>query len=398
MKRYLLTDKRCKNAEPAGAGETLLNDGAGLYLRIRPAGKVWLLIQMRNGKKTKRSLGPYPRISLSDARKLAENPPEKTLNQPAPPVVTVASLLTDWAGTETRKDIETQKRRVEMYAAPLLPLPVVNVTKANIVTTLESTRGTGKTRTSGELFSTLKRVFDYAVDHELIVVNPMSPLKKSKYGNNGEEGERVFSVEEIPIFLTKIRQHLPVKYQQVLLMQLSCSTRIGETCLAEIQHFDMNACTWFIPAENNKSKRDFIVYLSDFALTVAKAAIAERTSGFLFCGRIPELPISPKTIMKTILDKQNGGLPRLNRPRDTSALQMPGGAWSSHDVRRTSSTLMRSAGVASNIVEECLNHVEDNRMKRIYHRHETAEEMRAAWSILSARLLDFEANIQESIR
>lgn len=349
---------------------------------------------MRDGKKTKRSLGPYPRISLADARRLAENPPEKT---PKPvPVTTVAGLLADWARTETRKDMPTLTRRVEMYAASLLPLPITDISKSAIVSVLEATRATGKIRTAGDLFSTLKRLFDYALDHELIAANPMAALKKSKYGNNGEEGDRVFSVEEIPLFMTKIRQHLPVKYWRILLLQLSCATRIGETCLAKIEHFDLNARTWFIPAKNNKSKRDFTVYLSDFALDVAKSAMAERSTsaGYLFPGRDPEAPISPKSIAKTILDKQAGGLPRPNRPKDTAALLMPGGLWTSHDVRRTSATLMRSSRVAVDIVEACLNHLENDRMKRIYHRHQTAGEMRAAWAALSDRLHKFESASQ----
>src|SRR6202035_443817 len=52
----------------------LLSDGQGLSLRIRPNGtKTWLLRYRRpgTGKENFLSLGPYPDISLTDARKAA---------------------------------------------------------------------------------------------------------------------------------------------------------------------------------------------------------------------------------------------------------------------------------------------------------------------------------------
>ncbi len=47
---------------------------------------------------------------------------------------------------------------------------------------------------------------------------------------------------------------------------------------------------------------------------------------------------------------------------------------------------MTALGVSPEVAERCLNHTEDNKMKRIYQRHSYAAEMAAAWKLLGERL------------
>lgn len=68
------------------------------------------------------------------------------------------------------------------------------------------------------------------------------------------------------------------------------------------------------------------------------------------------------------------------------ALKLPGGKWTPHDLRRTGATLMVGLGVLPEVVERCLNHVEANRVKRIYQRHDYRAEMCHAWQLLGERL------------
>jgi hypothetical protein len=47
---------------------------------------------------------------------------------------------------------------------------------------------------------------------------------------------------------------------------------------------------------------------------------------------------------------------------------------------------MVELGVQPEVIERCLNHTEQNRMKRIYQRHNYAAEMANAWRLLGDRL------------
>ena len=67
-------------------------------------------------------------------------------------------------------------------------------------------------------------------------------------------------------------------------------------------------------------------------------------------------------------------------------LVLPGGRWTPHDLRRTGATIMVSLGVLPEVAERCLNHTEENKVKRIYQRHSYEVEMREAWRLLGERL------------
>ena len=47
---------------------------------------------------------------------------------------------------------------------------------------------------------------------------------------------------------------------------------------------------------------------------------------------------------------------------------------------------MTALGVIPEVAERCLNHTEDNKVKRIYQRHSYTVEMTAAWSLLGEHL------------
>ncbi len=48
--------------------------------------------------------------------------------------------------------------------------------------------------------------------------------------------------------------------------------------------------------------------------------------------------------------------------------------------------MMAVLGVQSDAIERCLNHKEQNTLKRICQRHDYREEKRAAWALLGDRL------------
>ena len=68
------------------------------------------------------------------------------------------------------------------------------------------------------------------------------------------------------------------------------------------------------------------------------------------------------------------------------ALILPGGRWTPHDLRRTGATMMVALGVLPGVADRCLNHREQNRIRRTYFGHAYETEQREAWSILGARL------------
>jgi len=48
--------------------------------------------------------------------------------------------------------------------------------------------------------------------------------------------------------------------------------------------------------------------------------------------------------------------------------------------------LMGDLGVMGEVIERCLNHIEQNKLKRIYQRHELKSEQKEAWRLLGERI------------
>jgi integrase len=176
--------------------------------------------------------------------------------------------------------------------------------------------------------------------------------------------------------------------QYAVWIMLSCGTRVGETTKARWADVDLDAGLWTIPATTTKTNTALVVHLSDFARRQFEALHALTGTGpFVFPGTDPNRHMHVRLVGKHVEDRQRGGKKRhIGRTKDVTALELPGGLWRCHDLRRTCATMMQTLGVEAGIIDRCLNHAEPNRMRRIYMQHDYADDMRRAWSLLGTRL------------
>lgn len=73
VENVVLTDMTCRNAK-AGGALYKLSDGGGLQLWVQPNGaKLWRLAYRFGGKQKLLAVGPYPVISLADARRVRDD-------------------------------------------------------------------------------------------------------------------------------------------------------------------------------------------------------------------------------------------------------------------------------------------------------------------------------------
>ena len=78
--------------------------------------------------------------------------------------------------------------------------------------------------------------------------------------------------------------------------------------------------------------------------------------------------VCEKSITKQVGDRQ---LPAYRermsgRSKHCDTLLLSGGKWTPHDLRRTGATTMGNLGIRPDVIELCLNHIEQNEMKRTY--------------------------------
>lgn len=308
--------------------------------------------------------------------------------------MTVADLFEHWILIEVsqRKNGAAEMRR--SFGKDVLPVIggvfVEDVKKANIMQVVDPILARGTNRMAKVVFSSLRQMFRFAVDRDIIEHDPTAAIRKAKIGGKDTERDRVLTEDEIRTLARQMPDAglLPTT-EAAVWIALSTCCRIGELLAARWEHIDLERMEWTIPAENSKNGKPHTVYLSRFAAEQFRRVQA-------YSGHIPWIypntkdtgPVCAKTITKQLTDRQRepgtGSMTR--RSAKTDALVLPGSKWTAHDLRRTGATLMTQLGVLPEVAERCLNHTEENKVKRIYQRHNYAGEMREAWRLLGERL------------
>jgi len=153
-------------------------------------------------------------------------------------------------------------------------------------------------------------------------------------------------------------------------------------------HVDFDRRTWGIAADIAKNGKAHTIALSDFALRQFQTLHAiTGVTPWLFPNSDLKASVCSKSTTKQVGDRQRYAKAIMkNRSQDAHALELPGGRWVPHDLRRTAATMMVQLGVLPDVVEKCLNHTEPNKFKRIYQRASYEVPMREAWRLLGEHL------------
>ena len=176
---------------------------------------------------------------------------------------------------------------------------------------------------------------------------------------------------------------------------LGTACRVSELMQAQWRDVDLDACTWRIPPEHSKNEREHVIHLSAFVLDKFRQLHALREvqadgtlRPWVFPNKAGNDHVCPKSFAKQVADrqKQDADARFSRRSRNVDALKLPGGRWTPHDLRRIAATMMGHMGVSNDVVDECLNHMIQSRVTRIYLRDRRLAEQARAFDLLGVRL------------
>ena len=262
--------------------------------------------------------------------------------------------------------------------------------KRELMAVIDHELSLGKNRTANLILSNVKQMFTYAVVRGLLETNPFAGINKSAVGGKDVERERVLCAslgkkDELTVLFEKLPDSGLIQTTQLAIkIILSTCCRIGELASARWDELDLEKGEWFLPEEKNKSGRMFTIYLSHFATKQLNALRQiNGWSEWVLPSREGDKGLNPKNLTKQISDRQKQDK-RIGKGRTnaSSTLVLPYGRWTPHDLRRTGATIMAEQGVLPDLIERCLNHAEQNKMKRIYQRHDYSEDLKRSWRIL----------------
>lgn len=373
----------------------------------------------RAGKQSEVSLGTWPTISLANIRAkrdaVAETPnpvmqrridrtkvqaniaetlahEQKRLHEATKgdSRTTLRGLFDLWQRHELskRKDHGVEALRAfEKDVFPMLgSIAIEDIKKAHIQRVLDDMQQRKIVRMTKRVFSDLRQLFRFALKRDYIEADPTAALDKKDIGTEKSRDRNLSESELTHLFKSLAISGLPAHTHIALLIQLATLARIGEVGAAQWKDVELEQRRWTMPTTKNGKKH--VVHLSDFAIEQF-TALQSLTGGSNYCfpNRSLSGPIDPKAFTKQVADRQRVGKALANRTKQFDGLILSGGPWQTHDLRRTGATQMAEhLQIMPEVIERCLNHTDENRMKAIYQRAAYAEPMREAWAAWGDRL------------
>ena len=291
MASKLLTDSQLKSIRPTGAPQRF-NDGDSLVLLVDGTGKMnWIYRFRFGGKANSLSLRGYPEVTLKQAREerdllkavllTGQNPSlyRKTakLSQRQSLDNTFNSVAKQWHDVwKCDKTPEHAKRVWSRLDANIIPdlgaMPISDISVTLLKTVLKKVETRGALSMTKRVLNTCSQVFSYAINEELIELNPAKNIDaKIAFKPHVEKHYVRINAKELPELLQRIDAYDgEVLTRYALQLMTYTFVRTNELIGARWDEVDFEKKVWRIPAERMKMRIAHIVALSSQALALLK--------------------------------------------------------------------------------------------------------------------------------
>jgi integrase len=400
-----LSDTQVKRAK-ADTKLVKLFDGHGLYLEVQPTGgKFWRFrYRQTSGKETIMTFGPYPEISLADARDKRTEARRVVLNGGDPQqhreqVRRESMQATEWTFRKIATEWHALKQnswspaythnvlhRLELDIFPDLGrLPIDGITHRELIDVFRKIESRGAHEIAKRNKAVCAQIFSYAIQSGVANRNPIVDMKDVLQVVSPGNFPAISS-DELPRFMQALRSNeacmQPVTRigLRLLLLLFLRTSELIETPWGEIEE---GKPEWIVPWQRmkmgrrrlNPIKKDHFVPLSRQALALL-SELRTITGGrkYLFPNmRDPQRPMSNNAFLKAI--------ERMGYKGDMSG----------HGFRALAmSTIKEKLGYRHEVVDRQLAHVQADKIARAYDRAEFIDERRLMmqdWADYIDRLL-----------
>jgi integrase len=362
-----------------------------LYLSVTsPASRAWIFRYQRGGKRREMGLGPYPLVSLSRARALADDHRRALvvdgldpLEQRAAAKVAAAKAghTFEWCALEHAKAMSanwTSKRHAAEWVRslrghvfPLLgALPIADVDLPRVLAVLGPLWAV-KPETASRVRGRIEVILDWArVRGFREGENParwrghLATLLPRKSRVRPVQHFTALPYAELPELIARLREQESGPAAAALEFCILTAARTGEVLGAQWGEFALAEALWIVPPERVKARVEHRAPLSPAALAIVERMAETRHSRFVFPGAHE--------------DRQ------MNSGAMIAVLRRMGVAVSVHGFRAAFSTwASERTAYPVEVRESCLGHVIGSAVSRAYARSDLLDRRRqllAAWA------------------
>ncbi len=397
--RLKLSDYGIARIKPPAAGRLEVHDliCPGLVMRITPRDvRSWsVAFKVRGeggysetgrplvGVQHRITLGRYPQVGLASARDKARTlleavsegrdprPARRAAHQERR-LNTVAAVARRFIAEDASKTVESWRRierTLELHVIPTLgDRPIREVSRDDVydlIAKVETAAGPGAAY--GAL-KHLHRLFEFALDREIVDKNPAHKIKRKDLAPNGDNGRALKDDEVRAIWKAASALGYPGG-PWVKLMMLTGQRR-NDWALAARPEIDFENQILEIQAYRYKSRRDHQVPLVGEAWEIVSGLPRQVDGDFLFSNRGGKVAVNSYAKIKRRIDELTG-------PMDDFT-------W--HDFRRTVETRMAALGIVQEHRDACLGHAKPG-LQKTYNKHDYLAEKRAALTTYAEHIL-----------
>jgi len=354
-------------------------DGEGLYVLVRPSCALWQMAY-RFGRKPKTlSIGPYPRVSLADARAKRDQA-KKILAENCDPIVVmrrrsamkVEGVIPDSFEAVAREWHATKKaewkgsysdlvlKRLEQNLFPEIGhLHVGNIDAPILLNALRKIEARGTAHVPKKVRQHAGQIFRFAIGTGHAKRDPSADLKGVLKSPPRAKNHASLRARDLPTFFVKLAiydGHPQTRYGFEFIIRTM--VRTVEARFArwpEFEALDKPSALWRIPGERMKMGVEHLVPLTPQVVELlTKLRKFSRNSEYVF----PNLQKSSRA--KSPVVSENTFLFALYRMGYHSRATV-------HGFRSTASTILNEQEFNRDWIERQLAHVEANSIRGIYN-------------------------------
>jgi len=326
----LLTDIRCRNAKKQNK-EYKLADAHGLYLHVSATGnRTWRMKYRFEGREKKLNFGPYPDVSLADAREERDmarrqlrqgvdpGVARKAAPQEEPDAITFEQIAREWHRQVTDVRAERYAKQIlDRLEADVFPpigaMKLADITPAKVLTALRAIEARGSIVMAQRVRQHISAIFVYAIAAGMAQTDPAHVIQAALKPRNKTLRPALLQVGQARDLLQKVESDSSIFVATKLASRLLALTAVrpGVLRMAELKEFedlDGPLPIWRIPAAKMKLSQErkgdaafqFIVPLATQAVETVRAAarLADGRQYLFPNAQRSKMPISDSTLSK----------------------------------------------------------------------------------------------------
>ena len=394
-----LSDLTIAKLKPPATGRLEVADEIvpGLVLRITPHGvrsfSVVFKVPGEGGyTKTGRpkvgcqhrmTLGRHPFVGVKEAREKAralleivsegrDPRPERIEAHRARRDNTVSEVAKRFIEQDAKKTVASWRRierTLEMHVLPTIgDRPIRDIGRADVHELLDGLVEENKAGAAAGVLKHTRRLFEFALDRELVDRNPARGLKRNDLKTNGDARRSLADEELRAVWQAAGDEGYPFGPWVRLLM--ITGQRRAEWATAKRGEIDNEKRLLEIPAEKYKGNRDHTVPLVGPAWKIVEGLPIWNGGDYLFTTTGGRAPIGGFSGFKKRLDKL-----------------APTAPWSFHDLRATCESRMAALGIVQEHRDAVLGHARPG-LQKIYNKFDYSDEKVEALRAYAAHLME----------